>query len=221
MKTILLSFLFLHAIAMNTSAQNGGTITALYISPTNPTITDNITIYADVSFPLSTCNVQSVASFSFGTSIYVGANHCLGAATTICNTTDSLSINPLAAGNYSLVFDLKSAVSSSPCNVDSIPDDTNTLTFTVSDPNSLAEQTANAAFELYPNPNNGSFNIQLEQHAIGQTLSVYSADGRLQYQQKVQLATEPLNLDLDNGMYWVQLSNNNGPLGMRTLIINK
>jgi len=220
MKKHLLFFIIFVGFSTCCFAQ-GGTIQSLSILPTNPTSSDSITIYGDLSFLSTGCDQQSIGAFVFGNTVQVASHHCVGIAAAICYTTDSIKIAPLADGTYYLVFELVSGGAPIPCSPGIIADDVDTLLFTVGNPNALNQHPEPKSFSMYPNPTTGSFQVQLQQEAIGETISIYSADGRLQHQQKVQSTTETLYLDLENGMYWVQLSPCNTKDGTYSLIINR
>lgn len=68
----------------------------------------------------------------------------------------------------------------------------------------------NSALNVYigPNPSRGNIIVRgLTERAI---LSIYSADGRLEWQQNVNSGDENLQLNLPNGVYEYQIKNNSG-----------
>jgi hypothetical protein len=82
----------------------------------------------------------------------------------------------------------------------------------------------NAGLKLYPNPTDGSFNVQyylpeIEDNTI---LEMYNITGNLVYKQNIysKQGNITLNLDLSKGMYLLVLRQNNKPLLYEKLILN-
>lgn len=85
---------------------NAQYIFSLSVVPSNPSTNDTVTILASCSFPSAGCDEHTQYHFVNGNSIPAGALHCLGFMTVICNHTDTFTISPLAAGNYTFNFQL-------------------------------------------------------------------------------------------------------------------
>ena len=97
MKKLLLLLLCVPLIGFG---QIQGSISSLTISPTYPTETDTVYIYAELLFSSSNCPLD-IKSYSIsGNNIAASTQHCLGMLPAICNTTDTFKLNPLAEGTY-------------------------------------------------------------------------------------------------------------------------
>ena len=81
------------------------------------------------------------------------------------------------------------------------------------------EKELNYSIVVYPNPSNGSFAIQVPDKAFTGSLEIYSINGQLVYQQKVDNANElELNLELVTGVYVMRLYSPNQNLTQRLII---
>ncbi|TAH20719.1 MAG: T9SS C-terminal target domain-containing protein [Cytophagales bacterium] len=86
------------------------------------------------------------------------------------------------------------------------------------------EETANALFQVYPNPSNGSFTLKAhELKGRNATISVFDMSGRVVYSQALQtnssVETE-LNLNLSSGLYLLNISTEKDNL-KRKLVVQK
>lgn len=74
---------------------------------------------------------------------------------------------------------------------------------------SSEEETANALFQVYPNPSNGSFSLQInELKGKNAEISVLDLGGRVLYRQSLQVngrLDAQINLNLASGLYLLQL----------------
>jgi hypothetical protein len=129
MKKLLLILLCLPMIGFG---QMLGSISSLTISPTYPTNTDTVYIYAELLFTSSSCPLDMKLHSVLGNNIVASTQHCLGMLTTICNTTDTFKLNPLAVGAYIFDLTLSSGFGGPPCTPGVVPDDYDTITFNVS-----------------------------------------------------------------------------------------
>ena len=138
MKKLLLILLCLPMIGFGQ-----GSIISLTVSPTYPSETDTVYIYAALSFSSSNCPLD-VKSFSIsGNNINASTQHCMGMLTAICNTTDTFEFNPLPSGTYIFDLTLSSGFSGPPCTAGIVPDDYDTITFYVSPSVGIEEHTTN------------------------------------------------------------------------------
>ena len=128
-----------------------GTIQGLSVSPANPTVNDNITIYADVMFTSGNCEVDNQGYDVNGLAITAYAHHCVGLLTVICPITDEFQIGQLPAGDYSLYFTLTSGFGGPSCSPGIVPDGSDQLQFTVS-PSVGIEGISLDPYFAYPNP---------------------------------------------------------------------
>jgi len=109
-----------------------GSISSFTISPINPNNTDTVYIYAELLFTSSGCPLDMKSHSVLGNNIVASTQHCLGMLTTICNTTDTFKLNPLAVGTYIFDLTLSSGFGGPPCTPGVVPDDYDTITFNVS-----------------------------------------------------------------------------------------
>ena len=68
----------------------------------------------------------------------------------------------------------------------------------------------NSQVLLYPNPNNGSFTISIDNLTINATLEIYNGIGQLVYSQAMNKEFETINTNLMNGFYTVKIQNGQG-----------
>ena len=129
MKKLLLLLLCVPLIGFG---QIQGSISSLTISPTYPTETDTVYIYAELLFSSSNCPLDIKSYIISGNNIAASTQHCLGMLATICNTIDTFKINPLSVGSYTFDLTLSSGFGGPPCTPGIIPDDYDTITFNVS-----------------------------------------------------------------------------------------
>ena len=129
MKKLLLLLLCLPLIGFG---QIQGSISSLTISPTYPTETDTVYIYAELLFSSSNCPLDIKSYIISGNNIAASTQHCLGMLATICNTIDTFKINPLSVGSYTFDLTLSSGFGGPPCTPGIVPDDYDTITFNVS-----------------------------------------------------------------------------------------
>ena len=119
-----------------------GSISSLTISPVNPNNTDTVYIYAELLFTSSDCSLDMKSHSVLGNNIVASTQHCLGMLTTICNTTDTFKLNPLAVGTYTFDLTLFSGFGGPPCMGGGIgPDDNDVITFNVVTSVGIEEQT--------------------------------------------------------------------------------
>ena len=118
-----------------------GSIISLTISPTYPTNTDTVYVYAELAFTSSSCPLDIKSYSILGNNIVASTQHCLGMLTTICNTTDTFKLNPLAAGTYTFDLTLSSGFGGPPCTAGIVPDDNDVITFNVVTSVGIEEQT--------------------------------------------------------------------------------
>ena len=118
-----------------------GSISSLTISPVNPNNTDTVYIYAELLFTSSDCPLDMKSHSVLGNNIVASTQHCLGMLTTICNTTDTFKLNPLAVGTYTFDLTLSSGGGGPPCTAGIVPDDNDIISFSVVNSVGIEEQT--------------------------------------------------------------------------------
>ena len=128
MNKLLLILLYLPIIGFG---QTFGSISSFSISPVNPNNTDTVYIYAELWFCCSNCSLEMKSHSVLGNNIVASTQHCLGMLSTICNTTDTFKLNPLAVGTYTFDLTLSSGFGGPPCTAGVLPDDNDVITFNV------------------------------------------------------------------------------------------
>ena len=128
MKKLLLILLYLPIIGFG---QTFGSISSFTISPVNPNNTDTVYIYSELLFCCSNCSLDMKSHSVLGNNIEASTQHCLGMLSTICNTTDTFKLNPLAVGTYTFDLTLSSGFGGPPCTAGVLPDDNDVITFNV------------------------------------------------------------------------------------------
>ena len=189
-----------------------GNINSISISPTSPTINDTIYVYADLQFNNSSCEYFNSSQTITANNIEITTQHCTGMLTTICNITDTLKINPLPTGSYSLNLTLTSDINYGiiPCNGGTSANDISSIQFNVTNPLSILNF-KKINYSIQPNPSNGNLKISLLNNFIAITDAkafIYSLDGKLISEKDFNINTD-LSLDLPNGLYFIQLKNSN------------
>ena len=129
MKKLLLLLLYVPLIGFG---QMQSSIVSLTVSPTYPTETDTIYIYASLSFSSSSCPLDVKSYGISGNNISASTQHCLGMLAAICYSTDTFKINPLPTGTYAFDLTLSSGFGGPPCTPGVVPDDYDTISFNVS-----------------------------------------------------------------------------------------
>ena len=131
-----------------------GTIQGLSVSPANPTVNDNITVYADVQFTSGSCDLDNQGSNLNGFSIMAYAHHCVGVATVICPVTDEFELGMLPAGDYTFDFTLTSGSGGPGRSPGIVAAGNDQLQFTVSTSVGIEEIDIDSDF-AFPNPTSG------------------------------------------------------------------
>lgn len=94
-------------LALLTSiALHGQHLQQLSISPANPTSADSVHVIGDLMFFSGGCDLESSNTSVNGNQIDVTVRHCPGLLAFICYITDTVTLPPLPAGNYSLNFNV-------------------------------------------------------------------------------------------------------------------
>ena len=146
----LLTFCLFSLLSTQLLAQ-GGTIQSVTVTPTNPTVNDNIVVYVDVQFNYGDCELDNQGFGLNATDITAYAHHCIGALTVICNTIDTFELGQMAAGAYTFDFTLTSGAGGPNCSPGIVPDGNDQLQFTVSQSVGIDELENLDGF-AYPNP---------------------------------------------------------------------
>ena len=207
MKKINSTFLLLSLLSNIVLSQ--GNINNINIQPLNPSSNDTIFVYADIQFPSSSCEYFNSFQSTSANTIEITTQHCIGMLTTLCNITDTIKINPLSTGSYSLNLKLTSDINYgfAPCNGGTNTEDSISVFFNVSAPLSFNE-IEKIGFIINPNPSNGTFLISSKNNVNDLLASIYSFDGKLILEKKIKLNTN-LSFNLVNGIYFLKLRSRN------------
>jgi hypothetical protein len=74
---------------------------------------------------------------------------------------------------------------------------------------------------IHPNPNNGSFTITLNYVTTKTTVEICDKNGEKMYQGNITSIEQTLDLELPKGAYSLRVFEDNLPVGIRELIIEK
>lgn len=177
-------------------------ITGFTVDPANPTINDTVKIYIQCTFPSGGCDGVATYSGMSGNRIQASALHCMGTLTVICNDYDTVVIPPLQAGQYSFVFTL-SAGHGFNCSPGIVPDDVDSIHFTVSDMSGI-EKPVKQLFQILPNPSGGNFTVK-QKTSQNCSLKIYTYEGRLIYKKELSDQINEINSGLAHGVYRIVL----------------
>tara|TARA_B100000508_G_scaffold141026_1_gene145307 strand:- start:91242 stop:94217 length:2976 start_codon:yes stop_codon:yes gene_type:complete len=83
---------------------------------------------------------------------------------------------------------------------------------------SIEENKESKQHFIYPNPNQGSFTLTIENV---KNIKVYNSTGKLIHQQEGNIITKLIDLKLSTGIYTVVASNNTGELFTQKMIVNQ
>ena len=210
-----------------TLSQAQGFISSITIIPSNPTTSDTIYVYADLTFSNSDCELEYSGFTIVGNSIPASSHHCLGMLTAICQITDTFKINPLSAGIYDFMLTLSSGFGGAPgppCTPGIVPDDYDTIQFEVIYPTIIKTiNTSQLDFTFYPNPNEGLFNYSISQELSicnNNELVIFSSNGQEVLSNLIRDQKGTIPLDLESGIYFVRMRMNNGQLtSMKKLLL--
>jgi hypothetical protein len=203
------TFVFLTLLS---STSFGQYILSLNVSPSNPTTNDTVTILASCAFPSAGCDDHSQYYFVNGTTINAGALHCLGLATVICYYTDTFTIPPLPAGNYSFIFQVDAGLGPSPCTPGIVAGPTDSVNFIVSNASGVAENETSNFISIHPNPahellwiTNGYSN---KLYAVAE---IYDVQGKFIKSFEMKSNSDAITVqELPNGFYIIKITTTDG-----------
>lgn len=179
------------------------TITTNNSCATTPTATTNFTVNTGAAVATASINVLTLTAYPAGATSYQWYD-CTNQV--IINGANSQTYSVTANGSYAVI------IKSGSCSTD-------TSNCIVVSTVGLKDNVANAAVRLYPNPNNGTFTLDVN----NETADVQIIDllGNTIYTAKHTKGSVTLNLsDVASGVYLIKVNSNNTHTTNR-LIINK
>jgi hypothetical protein len=198
---------------LNANAQCCPYITDVEVIPTNPISTDVIKIVTTVTTPNQGQFIYNTFSVS-GNTINVEACYYSGLLTATQTYIDTLNIGMLPVGNYTIDFTAYQATDTI-CNYsDSM---SMTTTFTVTNETSGLPSLSNDLARIYPNPSAGIFKITLSDKLNVNRIVIRSITGEMVFEGAF---TDEFQVDLNAGMYFVELLEDETLLGNQRLVIH-
>ena len=206
MKQILLSFISI-TLALNSIASH--VVDSLWIAPAAPITGQNITLYAAItlstnfSIPTKTVTMQS-------DTVMVQFNCYIGQLPAFHSDTDSIVINSLSPGLYTIMFLVHPCYYSVPldtfdCN--NTEYDTAWLTFIVTDPSAI-DDVNNDGVRLFPNPTTNTLQLHCTTELLNEKVTVIDALGREVYNTVLRAKSFALNTShWVSGIYIVRVGN--------------
>lgn len=171
-----LSNLFLCLMLVQSVANAQSSIVSLTVSPTNPTSTDTIYVYADLMFPNSDCPLDMKTHSVNGNTILASTLHCQGMLTAICNTTDTFKIDPLSAGTYIFDLTLSGGFGGPPCTPPFVADDNEAITFVVVNSGAGIGYVTELDLNIFPNPASNTITLN---KPLEEVTCITTSDGRI------------------------------------------
>lgn len=88
-------------------------------------------------------------------------------------------------------------------------------------PTSVRQQEI-STFNIYPNPNNGNFRLDVKDISVGSRIQLHSVSGQLVHEEKLQSANNYIQInDLAEGVYFVSFIRPNGHQSVSKLVVKK
>jgi hypothetical protein len=184
-------------------------ITSIEVFPSNPSSLDTVYVYITSTFPSGSCD--GVVEFGLlDNNIYTSALHCLGLFTVICTDTDTVKLNPMEPGLYTVTHTLSSGYGPpNECSPGIVADDVQSVSFTVS-PFTGEEESDKVNFLIYPNPGADYFTVQMDELHYGNwELEILDAFGN-SIRTIQSITSSILRLDVSAypaGIYFIRLNN--------------
>jgi hypothetical protein len=192
MKRILL----LSVACLSIEASSAQWINSLSVQPAAPTSADTIRVYADVSFPSGGCDDKMVNQSITGNVINASALHCLGQLTFICTTTDTFTILPLPAGNYTFIYQVDAGGGPSPCTPGIVPGPSDSISFTVTTSSSIPEFSGSFQFDVFPTPAKDELTVSISTLPPDDAhLEIVDVTGKIVVRQKMMVHEMTISLE--------------------------
>jgi hypothetical protein len=133
------------------------------------------------------------------------------------SSVDSIELNNIAYLHSSFygpgVFSARAILK---LEVEDLDNGTTRSSFVIEEENVVSKN-----FEIYPNPNNGNFIIQLNEEYICNEIEITDISGKVIYTLKNSDNKIELNLEVSNGIYLINLKYPDGKIESDKLIISK
>lgn len=205
MKTIAIVFLLLLCPGISqVYGQNMG-IQSVYMSPPNPTDQDIIYLLTELKISTSGCWKTDQTTAINPLYIYNKSNYCSGNYAAVCSTTDTITLQPLEAGNYiyHYVVDIASYIDD--CE-ESEPYDSIDVAFTVINSTSIANSFDNRPkINLYYSKLDKALNIMTIEDIGTYTLYINSIEGKELKKIKSKSSKLKVDLDIKTGVYLITI----------------
>lgn len=220
MKTIFLTF-FSFLLVQNSFSQ--GQIQGFTLDPASPTDLDYVRVYVDLVFSSGGCEVDNQSHSTTGSQTTASAHHCIGMLTVICDTRDTFELGYLQPGSHQFILTLTSGSGGPGCTAGVIPDDIDSISFSVTQMWGLEEHSIHSYFTLFPNPMSTNTTIKLNPDikltdaeikmidALGRTVKLIS----LNNQREIEINSN----DLDSGLYFIQIIQDQKIIATQKLIV--
>jgi hypothetical protein len=203
-------------------AQNGQII-SITTSPVNPTTNDFVKVYVDLVFNSGGCDVDNQGNSTTGNTTTAYAMHCVGMLTVICDVTDTFDLGYLQAGNHTFNFTLSSGSGGAGCSPGIVPDDTDNLSFTVTQALGIEDPTKNENVTFFPNPMSDFATIKINGYIESEKLSleILDAAGRMVMTKESISSNEILieNKNLESGIYFYRMLDNGNLLAVDKFVV--
>lgn len=127
------------------------------------------------------------------------------------------------SGSYTVTNTNSSIIYASGCNFTT--SETKNFCVVISDPNGIEDLSLETILNVYPNPNNGNFFINLQSEEKGNIqLNIFNIQGKMVFNQSIEKQNNVLNknLELNNltkGIYQIQIISNQNIIN-KTFVIN-
>ena len=89
-------------------------------------------------------------------------------------------------------------------------------------PNNLYTATrSNNDFNIFPNPNNGTFEFKIDSKALPVNMEIIDVFGKTLSSEKISTSNITINSSLESGIYFVKITDAFGSSSIKKMIIEK
>lgn len=183
-------------------------IQVVYMSPPNPTDQDIIYLFTELKFPVSGCWKTDQTTTINPLSIYNISNYCTGNYAAVCSTIDTVTLQPLEAGNYIYHYLVNLGSYIDECETyepyDSIDVAFNVINTTGIATNLEKKTIINLHYSKFEN----SLDIKIDKYIGEYNIYISSIEGKVLKTIKSKNSEQKINLELKSGIYLVTLVGN-------------